>query len=206
MTSLIFIVILAYGFGDNSMPYECPKEVGELHNCTDPVTTLAPDAHHFFRVGPYGAQDGRWDESGRLLSPRYNLTTDFDDCQCHSGCPVAEQSWCETIPPLTGVQMIVGFALIFSGYPLGSSMSNAIFSKIIGPHPQGTYMGMLGAGACLARILCPLCVTGIYSTAGTWATFGFMTGLMVVIIGIVVIFFKKLVPYRYEDAAETGRH
>lgn len=67
-------------------------------------------------------------------------------------------------------------------------------------------MGILAAGACLARILCPLCVTSIYAKTGTWATFGFMTGLMGLILAMFFIFFRKLVPYQYEDSVEANRH
>ncbi len=58
---------------------------------------------------------------------------------------------------------------------------------------------MLAAGACVARILCPLCVTSIYSKAGTWATFGFMTGLMGFILLLFFAFYQALVPFNYDD-------
>jgi hypothetical protein len=35
--------------------------------------------------------------------------------------------------------MITGFALIVTGFPMGASMGNAIFSKILGPFPQVFY-------------------------------------------------------------------
>lgn len=52
------------------------------------------------------------------------------------GCPIFLQDWCGFIPGLTSVQLVLGFILIVTGYPMGSAMSNAIFSKVIGPHPQ----------------------------------------------------------------------
>ena len=67
-------------------------------------------------------------------------------------------------------------------------------------------MGILQAGACFARVLCPLCVTNIYATLGTWAAFGFMTGVMVIILTIFVIFYNRLIPYQYDDSAPPGRH
>ena len=52
------------------------------------------------------------------------------------GCPIFLQDWCGFIPGLTSAQLVIGFILIVTGYPMGSAMSNAIFSKVIGPHPQ----------------------------------------------------------------------
>jgi len=65
-------------------------------------------------------------------------------------------------------------------------------------------MGILQAGACFARVLCPICVTNIYATLGTWATFGFMTGVMVIILILFVVFYSRLIPYQYEDAAPNA--
>lgn len=59
-------------------------------------------------------------------------------------------------------------------------------------------MGILGAGACAARVLCPICVTNLYAAFGTWAAFGFMTGVMIVVLIIFFIFYRKLVPYKYD--------
>jgi len=52
------------------------------------------------------------------------------------GCPIFLQDWCGSIPGLTSAQLVIGFILIVTGYPMGSAMSNAIYSKVIGPHPQ----------------------------------------------------------------------
>lgn len=80
---------------------------------------------------------------------------------------------------------------------MGVAMTNAIYSKLIGPFPQGTWMGILAVGSCLARVLCPICVTGIYSAFGTWTTFGFVAGIMVLILILVVASYRRLVPYSY---------
>lgn len=126
----------------------------------------------------------------------YNATCCIPD----AGCPNCDQPWCETLPAITSGQMITGFALIVTGFPMGASMGNAVFSKILGPFPQGTWMGILGAGACLARVLCPICVTNLYSAYGTWYAFGFMTIVMAVVLIIFFIFYKRLVPYKYDDS------
>lgn len=68
---------------------------------------------------------------------------------------------------------------------------------------QGTWMGILGAGACFARVLCPICVTNIYSVYGPTATFAFMTGVMVLVLMLLLISYRRLVPYKYDDIEES---
>ena len=63
-------------------------------------------------------------------------------------------------------------------------------------------MGILGAGACFARVLCPICVTAIYSTHGPMATFAFMTGMMSLVLILLLTSYRRLIPYRYEDVQE----
>ncbi|KAK4005975.1 hypothetical protein OUZ56_011106 [Daphnia magna] len=120
-----------------------------------------------------------------------------------SGCPIDLQPWCGYTSAIRWQQLIAGFILIVTGFPMGAAMTNAIFSKIIGPFPQGTWMGILAAGACFARVLCPICVTNIYSVYGPLATFAFMTGVMVLVLMLLVIYYRHLVPYRYENIEES---
>ncbi|XP_057380716.1 major facilitator superfamily domain-containing protein 8-like [Daphnia carinata] len=119
------------------------------------------------------------------------------------GCPIDLQPWCGYTSAIRWQQLIAGFILIVTGFPMGAAMTNAIFSKIIGPFPQGTWMGILGAGACFARVLCPICVTNIYSAYGPMATFAFMTGVMIIVLMLLLINYRHLVPYRYENIEES---
>ena len=64
-------------------------------------------------------------------------------------------------------------------------------------------MGILAAGACLARTLCPICVSTIYASYGTWATFGFMACVMTCILVMTLTFHRRLVPYKYETVEEN---
>ncbi|EFX78855.1 hypothetical protein DAPPUDRAFT_53149 [Daphnia pulex] len=121
---------------------------------------------------------------------------------CIGGCPIDVQPWCGYTSAIRPEQLIAGFVLIVTGFPMGAAMTNSIFSKIIGPYPQGTWMGILAAGACFARVLCPICVTNIYSAFGPLAAFAFMTGIMVLVLMLLLIYYRHLVPYRYEDIEE----
>jgi ceroid-lipofuscinosis MFS transporter 7 len=40
----------------------------------------------------------------------------------------------------------------------------------------------------------------LYSTYGTWYAFGFMTLVMAVVLVIFLVFYKHLVPYKYDES------
>lgn len=95
------------------------------------------------------------------------------------GCPVKEQPWCATTPALTLTQFLLGYFMTCVGYPIGVTLIQTIFSKILGPRPQGVWMGMITGAGCLSRILGPVCVGFVYTRHGTYPTFGFTTFMMI---------------------------
>lgn len=95
------------------------------------------------------------------------------------GCPVS-QEWCLTTPAMTMTQFLLGYFLTCIGYPIGVTLIQTIFSKILGPRPQGVWMGLITGSGCFSRIMGPVCVGYMYTRYGTYATFGFTTIMMVV--------------------------
>jgi MFS transporter, ceroid-lipofuscinosis neuronal protein 7 len=51
------------------------------------------------------------------------------------GCPPI-QEWCRTTMAMTVTQFLLGFALTSIGYPIGVTLIQTIFSKVLGPRPQ----------------------------------------------------------------------
>lgn len=51
------------------------------------------------------------------------------------GCP-SSQIWCQYTPVMTITQFILGYAFTVFGYPIGVTLIQTIFSKILGPRPQ----------------------------------------------------------------------
>ncbi|KZS12098.1 Major facilitator superfamily domain-containing protein [Daphnia magna] len=124
----------------------------------------------------------------------YNASLSLSD---GAGCPVDKQPWCCETPAIHPEQLIVGYLFIFTGVPLAIMMCSVIFSKVLGPYPQGTWTGLLGAGTAVARILCPLCVTSLYAAWGMLATCAFMTTVMSIVLVIFATSYGRLVPYRH---------
>lgn len=109
------------------------------------------------------------------------------------GCP-SSQEWCRYTPRMTIAQFICGYAFTTIGYPLGVTLIQTIFSKVLGPRPQGLWMGLMTGAGCLSRVLGPIFVGVIYTRLGIYQTFG-ITGLTLVVSMVwLSIVDKRLVP------------
>lgn len=59
-----------------------------------------------------------------------------DAAEAGGGCPQDAQPWCATSRALTLPQFLLGYACVSVGYPLGVTLIQTIFSKVLGPRPQ----------------------------------------------------------------------
>lgn len=96
------------------------------------------------------------------------------------GCPAYVQSWCRYTPRLTFEQFLIGYIFTAMGFPIGVTLIQTIFSKILGPRPQGVWMGVMTGSGCASRVFGPVFVAQIYTNFGTYYTFG-LTGVMMFI-------------------------
>ncbi|XP_065490586.1 major facilitator superfamily domain-containing protein 8 isoform X2 [Caloenas nicobarica] len=110
------------------------------------------------------------------------------------GCPVT-QSWCLNTPMIYLAQYISSNILIGLGYPVCNVMSYTIYSKILGPKPQGVYMGWLTASGSGARILGPVFVSQIYTHLGPRWAFSLICGVVVVSLLLLEIVYKRLIAF-----------
>jgi len=123
------------------------------------------------------------------------------------GCDL---EWCEYTPALTEFQFYLGYVIATVSFPFCVGICPALFSKILGPRPQGTWMGLLTASGSLARILGPIAVSYVYEIKGTYWTFGICCGTMVLAGIATTAAFKRLIPMearitkRAEESAEKS--
>lgn len=125
------------------------------------------------------------------------------------GCP-STQEWCRTTPQMTVTQFIIGYAFTSVGYPIGVTLVQTIFSKVLGPRPQGVWMGIMTGAGCLSRVLGPVFVGLIYTRWGTYHTFG-ITGFTLIVAMIwLQLVYGRLIPIRgmvkdnQQDVPENG--
>lgn len=125
------------------------------------------------------------------------------------GCPPV-QEWCRTIPSMTISQFIYGYALTSIGYPIGVTLIQTIFSKILGPRPQGVWMGFMTGSGCLSRVMGPVFVGYIYTRLGTIWTFSVNTVMMLACMIWLWIFRNRLVSPTYDvppvEMKELNKH
>jgi len=109
------------------------------------------------------------------------------------GCP-ENQTWCSEIPVLDPIVVAVGYAFCTLGFPFCIALSQTIFSKMLGPRPQGVWMGGLTSVSSLSRVVGPIFVTYIYTQYGTIVTSATAIGLMASVFIVLVVVYKRLVP------------
>ncbi|XP_034189832.2 CLN7/MFS domain-containing 8 isoform X1 [Osmia lignaria lignaria] len=121
-----------------------------------------------------------------------NMTTDSNSTES-LGCPNT-QKWCFYTPQLTITQCLIGFGFTTIGYPLGVTLIQTIFSKVLGPRPQGVWMGFMTGAGCASRVLGPIVVSVIYTRFGLYHTVG-ITGLILILCMLwLQIINKRLIP------------
>ncbi|XP_008433899.1 major facilitator superfamily domain-containing protein 8 [Poecilia reticulata] len=111
-----------------------------------------------------------------------------------TGCPY-EQTWCQTIPAIYLAQYISSDFLIGVGYPACNVMSYTLYSKILGPKPQGVYMGWLTASGSGARTLGPVFVSHVYTLLGPRWAFSLICGMVVLGVILLLSAYHRLIAY-----------
>ncbi|XP_037806289.1 major facilitator superfamily domain-containing protein 8 isoform X1 [Lucilia sericata] len=128
-----------------------------------------------------------------------NSTIDLSpDNEIFLGCPKT-QEWCATTPALTLTQFIIGYGFTSIGYPIGVTLIQTIFSKVLGPRPQGVWMGLMTGSGCLSRVFGPVFVGSIYTRLGTYWTFGITAIMMLFSMIWLLIEKKRLIPPTFES-------
>ncbi|KAL4660964.1 major facilitator superfamily domain-containing protein 8 isoform X1 [Arapaima gigas] len=111
-----------------------------------------------------------------------------------TGCPI-EQIWCQFTPAIHIAQYLLSDILIGVGYPACNVMSYTLYSKIIGPKPQGVYMGWLTASGSGARTLGPVFVSHVYTNLGTRWTFGLICAIVFAAHILLGCMYRRLIAF-----------
>ena len=110
------------------------------------------------------------------------------------GCPQHAQPWCATSRALWRSQFIAGYACVSVGYPLGVTLIQTLFSKVLGPRPQGVWMGVLTGAGCASRALGPVFVAAVYARRGPDATFASTAALTLAALVALRLVYSRLRP------------
>uniref|UniRef100_A0A2M4AJY3 Putative transporter/transmembrane protein n=3 Tax=Anopheles triannulatus TaxID=58253 RepID=A0A2M4AJY3_9DIPT len=119
------------------------------------------------------------------------------------GCP-STQEWCKTTRGMTIFQFLLGYAFTAIGYPIGVTLITTIFSKVLGPRPQGTWMGLMTGSGCMSRALGPVFLSTIYTKYGLYWTFGSTAVMMAITMLWLWYMRQRLAPVSYECKDSRG--
>lgn len=107
------------------------------------------------------------------------------------GCPMT-QEWCKTTSKLGFPEFILGYIFTCVGYTIGLTLIQTIFSKVLGPRPQGNWMGIITNAGCLSRITGPVFIMLLYTRYGTFHTFLSMLILILIPFSMLIIVKDRL--------------
>ena len=95
---------------------------------------------------------------------------------------------------MTVTQFVIGFGFTVLGYPVGVTLVQTIFSKVLGPRPQGLWMGLMTGAGCLSRALGPVFLSLVYTRWGTYPTFGITGATLIIAMVWLQLVYKRLTP------------
>lgn len=142
----------------------------DLHNSSTPNTTF-----------------------GEIIIDLWNFPRE-DHSEQPTGCPI-EQAWCLYTPVIHLAQFLTAAALVGIGYPACSVMSYTLYSKVLGPKPQGIYMGWLTTSGSAARILGPVFISHVYTYLGPRWAFSLVCGIVALTILLIGAVYKRLIAF-----------
>ncbi|XP_043529885.1 major facilitator superfamily domain-containing protein 8 [Chiloscyllium plagiosum] len=175
LNSLFFIILFVFAIFETLMAINCILKIN------NPIVFLS--FTDIKNTSNYNSTELKYESV--LTQPSLYLRAE------RVGCPV-QQVWCQHIPSIHLVQYILSAVLIGVGYPVCNVMTYTLYSKILGPKPQGVYMGWLTASGSGARTLGPVFVSQVYTHYGPRWTFGPICGIVMAAIILMGLIYKRL--------------
>ena len=111
------------------------------------------------------------------------------------GCDYQKQVWCLYVPKLREFQFWLAPILFSISFPMSGILLMTIYSKVLGPHPPGFYMGVITSAGALARIVGPAIFSHLYQYTGPQITFAVITGVVILSVLLYLVFYHRLVPF-----------
>ncbi|XP_063723292.1 major facilitator superfamily domain-containing protein 8-like [Symsagittifera roscoffensis] len=111
------------------------------------------------------------------------------------GCDSTKYDWCEEVHEIYLYQFVISAVINCMGYAVATVLVATIFSKIVGPFPQGFLQGILTAAGSLARALGPLLVTQLFDHYGPMAAYLSQAASVGVATTVVFVFNRKFIQH-----------
>ncbi|CAI5455347.1 unnamed protein product [Caenorhabditis angaria] len=113
-----------------------------------------------------------------------------------AGCDILKYDWCSDLPAVSPWPFYIGKIISFSvGFSLMNITATTLYSKVVGPRPQGTYQGIFQMAGSFGRLVAPLLMSTTYSWYGPVVPWQIILVEFTFIIGLWVVFRHRLVPF-----------
>ncbi|XP_071950216.1 major facilitator superfamily domain-containing protein 8-like [Antedon mediterranea] len=119
-----------------------------------------------------------------------NIT--FDDEG--GGCPW-HYDWCSNTPNMVLPFFYLAMCMFAIGYSTSQVILYTMYSKILGPRPQGLYMGFFTGVGSVGKTIGPLFGTEVYVQHGVRWAFGSLSIFITSILILCVPLYSRLLPY-----------
>lgn len=139
-----------------------------------------------------GQKNTTMSHSNTTITPFVSSSTN----EVPRGCPL-NYEWCLYTPIIEIYQFVFAFILLASAYSVSNVMSFTIYSKLLGPKPQGLMMGLLTSCGSLSRAVGPVVVSYLYGYYGPRVSFVTLDVIVLFAILVIVFTFKKYEPYKF---------
>eukprot|EP01137_Pigoraptor_chileana_P035061 Opistho-2@28533 len=106
-----------------------------------------------------------------------------------TGCTL---SWCASTPQLPIYQFFIGCVFVAIGYPACTVLVYIMYSKIVGPGPQGTSMGIISMAGSGARLVGPVYITNIFRYQGPRVAFASVARMIFVTLFVTIFSYRRL--------------
>ncbi|CAL2050583.1 unnamed protein product [Caenorhabditis brenneri] len=114
----------------------------------------------------------------------------------NADCDLEKYSWCADQRKVPEIVYIAGYILVFGiGYTIMNITVPTIFSKVVGPRPQGTYQGIYQTAGSIGRMIAPLLMSYAYTVYGPSVPWEILIVCFIPVILAWILLRNRMVPF-----------
>uniref|UniRef100_A0A1I7T286 MFS domain-containing protein n=1 Tax=Caenorhabditis tropicalis TaxID=1561998 RepID=A0A1I7T286_9PELO len=118
-----------------------------------------------------------------------------------ANCDFSKYSWCADMTTVPIWAYYTGFILVFGvSFSIMNITNTTLFSKVVGPRPQGTYQGVYQMAGSFGRMLAPLLMSATYTFYGPRVPWLILIGNFITVITAWILLRDKMVPFEKYEA------
>ncbi|UMM42486.1 hypothetical protein L5515_018301 [Caenorhabditis briggsae] len=114
----------------------------------------------------------------------------------NADCDLNKYSWCADQPTVPKYVYIIGYVLVFGvAYTIMNITVTTLYSKVVGPRPQGTYQGVYQTAGSFGRMLAPLLMSYTYTVFGPSVPWLVLIISYILLIALWIVLRERMVPF-----------